>query len=91
MHSKKSHNLDNKISVTDITDVQFINISPGNPGPVQVQYFGEWYHLCADTDYTREALVICRQMGYLGGWAEYFESNNSYGFNLLCDGMFLLN
>ena len=79
----------NKISITGITDVRFINETSGNPGPVQVQYNSEWYTLCTGTDYTREALVICRQLGYLGGWAKYFEATDPNGFNLECTGMLL--
>ena len=81
----------NTIFVLEITGVKFINTS-GNPGPVQVEYEGEWHLICTsrDWDYTREALVMCRQLGYIGGWQRSFAAGNPLGIGFDgCDGMFL--
>ena len=76
------------ISLTEIIDVRFNDVTSGNSGPVQVQHRGDWYPICTGNDYTRKALVICRQLGYTGGWAKDFEATYPYGIQFdKCIGM----
>ena len=78
------------IFVSEITGVRFVNATSGNPGPVQVEYDGEWRLICTSRDYGREALVMCRQLGYIGGWQRSFAAEYPVGIGFdRCDGMFL--
>ena len=41
----------------------------GSSGPIKVRHNGKVLPICQlGYDYGREAVVICRQLGYVGGW-----------------------
>ena len=78
------------IFVSAITGVKLVNATSSNPGLVQMEYKGEWYLICASHDYAREALVMCRQLGYRGGWQQDLTAKSPVviGFDH-CNGMLL--
>ncbi|XP_072017655.1 egg peptide speract receptor-like [Amphiura filiformis] len=68
-----------------ISNVEFESTAKDNSGKVVVHYNDTWYQLChTDGDYSVEAYVICRQLGYLGGWFKPYEDDNAFGIEIEC-------
>ncbi len=55
-------------------DIRFSMQRSADPssGPVEVWRHDKWLHVCrGNSDYSREAAVICRQLDYVGGWPQH--------------------
>ncbi|XP_072017639.1 uncharacterized protein [Amphiura filiformis] len=69
--SRKSH----AINDYEENDVRFSTPigQKDSRGPIEVLRQDKWSSICRNNeDYGREAVVICRQMGYVGGWPQHY-------------------
>ncbi|PVD37781.1 hypothetical protein C0Q70_00382 [Pomacea canaliculata] len=70
--------------------VQIDTASRGTYGRVKVQHMGYWGFVCPSGFDHNDANVICREVGYTGGWAvvdkSYDRSSLRWLSNIDCDG-----
>ncbi|XP_025076892.1 scavenger receptor cysteine-rich type 1 protein M160-like [Pomacea canaliculata] len=70
--------------------VQIDTVSRGSYGRVKVQHMGYWGFVCPSGFDHNDANVICREVGYTGGWAvvdkSYDSSSLRWLSNIDCDG-----